>query len=80
MTNLAGTRLRIRLTNGISAVVGVFFGNPFAPTIYIGHPGWKAMGARVGYSVLNAVAVTAGMSAASTRPPGASTRPAQVAV
>ena len=47
------------LTNGISALVGVFFGNPFAPTIYIGHPGWKAMGARVGYSVMNAVAVTA---------------------
>ncbi len=46
------------LTNGISALVGVFFGNPFAPTIYIGHPGWKAMGARVGYSVMNAVAVT----------------------
>jgi AGZA family xanthine/uracil permease-like MFS transporter len=46
------------LANGISAVVGVFFGNPFAPTIYIGHPGWKAMGARVGYSVLNAIAVT----------------------
>jgi AGZA family xanthine/uracil permease-like MFS transporter len=46
------------LANGVSAVVGVFFGNPFAPTIYIGHPGWKAMGARVGYSVMNAVAVT----------------------
>jgi len=46
------------LANGLSAVVGVFFGNPFAPTIYIGHPGWKAMGARVGYSVLNAVAIT----------------------
>jgi AGZA family xanthine/uracil permease-like MFS transporter len=46
------------LANGISAVVGVCFGNPFAPTIYIGHPGWKAMGARVGYSVMNAVAVT----------------------
>lgn len=46
------------LANGISAVVGVFFGNPFAPTIYIGHPGWKALGARVGYSVMNAVAVT----------------------
>jgi len=46
------------LANGISAVVGVFFGNPFAPTIYIGHPGWKAMGARAGYSVLNAFAVT----------------------
>jgi AGZA family xanthine/uracil permease-like MFS transporter len=47
------------LVNGASAVAGVFFGNPFAPTIYIGHPGWKAIGARAGYSVLNAVAVTA---------------------
>jgi AGZA family xanthine/uracil permease-like MFS transporter len=47
------------LVNGVSAVVGVFLGNPFAPTIYIGHPGWKALGARAGYSVLNAVAVTA---------------------
>jgi AGZA family xanthine/uracil permease-like MFS transporter len=47
------------LANGASAIVGVFFGNPFAPTIYIGHPGWKALGARTGYSVLNAVAITA---------------------
>jgi len=46
------------LVNGTSAVIGVFFGNPFAPTIYIGHPGWKAMGARVGYSVMNAIAIT----------------------
>jgi AGZA family xanthine/uracil permease-like MFS transporter len=46
------------LVNGSSAVIGVLFGNPFAPTIYIGHPGWKAMGARVGYSVMNAVAIT----------------------
>lgn len=46
------------LANGFSAVVGVFFGNPFAPTIYIGHPGWKAMGARVGYSVMNGAAIT----------------------
>jgi AGZA family xanthine/uracil permease-like MFS transporter len=46
------------MVNGTSAVIGVFFGNPFAPTIYIGHPGWKAMGARVGYSVMNAVAIT----------------------
>jgi len=46
------------MVNGTSAVIGVFFGNPFAPTIYIGHPGWKAMGARVGYSVMNGVAIT----------------------
>src|SRR5262249_54703212 len=30
----------------------------FPTTIYIGHPGWKAMGARSGYSVLNAVFAT----------------------
>ncbi|HUB67871.1 MAG TPA: hypothetical protein VL981_10340 [Candidatus Methylacidiphilales bacterium] len=47
------------LVNGASAVGGVFFGNPFAPTIYIGHPGWKALGAQTGYSVLNALAITA---------------------
>jgi AGZA family xanthine/uracil permease-like MFS transporter len=46
------------LVNGVSAVVGVMFGNPFAPTIYIWHPGWKAMGAQAGYSILNAIAVT----------------------
>jgi AGZA family xanthine/uracil permease-like MFS transporter len=46
------------LANGLSAVVGVCFGNPFAPTIYIGHPGWKALGARAGYSVMNGAAVT----------------------
>ena len=57
----AGDKFNTRsslLVNGISAVVGVIFGNPFAPTIYIGHPGWKAMGARSGYSVLNAMAIT----------------------
>ena len=30
----------------------------FPTTLYIGHPGWKAMGARAGYSVLNGAFVT----------------------
>ena len=30
----------------------------FPTTIYIGHPGWKALGARHGYSILNAVLMT----------------------
>ena len=30
----------------------------FPTTIYIGHPGWKALGARAGYSILNGVFVT----------------------
>jgi len=46
------------VANGIGTVVGACFGSPFPTTIYIGHPGWKALGARSGYSVLNAVFFT----------------------
>ena len=44
--------------NGIGTIVGALFGSCFPTTIYIGHPGWKAMGARAGYSVLNGAFVT----------------------
>ncbi|PRP96089.1 permease [Enhygromyxa salina] len=44
--------------NGAGSIVAAAFGSCFPTTIYIGHPGWKAMGARAGYSVLNAVFVT----------------------
>ena len=44
--------------NGIATVVAASFGSCFPTTIYIGHPGWKRMGARSGYSVLNAVFFT----------------------
>ena len=44
--------------NGIGSIVAAFFGSAFPTTIYIGHPGWKAMGARGGYSVLNGAIVT----------------------
>jgi adenine/guanine/hypoxanthine permease len=37
---------------------GGFFGQSFPTTIYIGHPGWKAMGARHGYSILNGSLIT----------------------
>ena len=43
------------LANGIGSIVAACFGSPFATTLYIGHPGWKAMGARWGYSWLNGV-------------------------
>jgi adenine/guanine/hypoxanthine permease len=39
--------------NGIGTMVAAFCGSCFPTTIYIGHPGWKAMGARIGYSWLN---------------------------
>jgi AGZA family xanthine/uracil permease-like MFS transporter len=44
--------------NGAGSIVAALFGSCFPTTIYIGHPGWKAMGARAGYSVLNGVFVT----------------------
>lgn len=41
--------------NGIGTLLACFFGSCFPTTIYIGHPGWKGLGARAGYSVLNGV-------------------------
>lgn len=40
--------------NGAGSVVAAAFGSCFPTTIYIGHPGWKGLGARSGYSMLNA--------------------------
>jgi len=45
--------------NGIGTIVGALFGSPFPTTVYIGHPGWKALGARTGYSIINGVVITA---------------------
>ena len=41
------------LANGLGTIVAASLGSPFPTTIYIGHPAWKAMGARAGYSILN---------------------------
>ena len=46
------------MVNGIGTFAAVSFGSCFPTTIYIGHPGWKMMGARAGYSVLNAIFFT----------------------
>jgi AGZA family xanthine/uracil permease-like MFS transporter len=46
------------MVNGIGSIAAALFGSPFPTTIYIGHPGWKALGARTGYSVLNGAFVT----------------------
>jgi adenine/guanine/hypoxanthine permease len=43
------------IANGIGSIVAALFGSVFATTIYIGHPGWKRLGARSGYSALNGV-------------------------
>jgi len=57
----AGDRYNTRsslLVNGFGSIIAACLGNPFPTTIYIGHPGWKAMGARWGYSILNGLVIT----------------------
>ena len=45
--------------NGLATIAAALFGSCFPTTIYIGHPGWKGLGARAGYSTLNGLVVTA---------------------
>jgi adenine/guanine/hypoxanthine permease len=57
----AGDRFSTRYSlavNGLGSVVAALFGSAFPTTIYIGHPGWKSMGARSGYSIINGVVIT----------------------
>ncbi|MFP4281068.1 MAG: NCS2 family permease [Opitutales bacterium] len=57
----AGDRYEARpvlLFNGLGTLAAAGFGSPFPTTIYIGHPGWKSLGARAGYSTLNAVVMS----------------------
>jgi AGZA family xanthine/uracil permease-like MFS transporter len=48
------------LINGIGTGVAALLGSCFPTTIYIGHPGWKGMGARIGYSWLNGLVMGLG--------------------
>ena len=56
----AGDRYETRsslLMNGVGSLVAACFGSAFATTLYIGHPGWKAMGARQAYSAFNGIVI-----------------------
>jgi AGZA family xanthine/uracil permease-like MFS transporter len=57
----AGDRFDTRsslLANGLGGLSAALLGSPFPTTIYIGHPGWKAMGARWGYSLANGLVIS----------------------
>jgi AGZA family xanthine/uracil permease-like MFS transporter len=41
--------------DGAISLVGCLMGNPFINAVYIGHPGWKAMGGRTGYSAATGI-------------------------
>lgn len=46
------------IMNGLGTLGAACFGSPYTTTLYFGHPGWKAIGSRAGYSTLNAVFFT----------------------
>jgi len=48
---------KILAADGIGAIVGSMLGSPFPPAVYIGHPGWKSVGGRVGYSFATGIAI-----------------------
>ena len=48
---------QILLADGAGAVIGSILGSPFPPAVYIGHPGWKAVGGRIGYSLATGVVI-----------------------
>jgi len=50
---------RVLVADGVISMIGCLMGNPFILAVYIGHPGWKSMGGRVGYSAATGVMVIA---------------------
>ena len=40
----------VLIPDGLISMVGALLGNPFMLVVYVGHPGWKAMGGRIGYT------------------------------
>src|SRR5438128_2365401 len=48
---------RVLTADGVISLIGCTMGNPFINAVYIGHPGWKAMGGRIGYSAATGVMV-----------------------
>lgn len=47
----------VMLTNGFATVIGNLCGNPFPVTVYVGHAGWKEVGAGLGYSIASSAAI-----------------------
>src|SRR5438093_11435293 len=48
---------RTHSSDVVDSLIGFLLGNPFINAVYIGHPGWKAMGGRIGYSAATGIMV-----------------------
>jgi len=56
----AGDEYNVRevlAVDGIGSIIGTMLGSPIANAVYIGHPGWKSVGGRTGYSLATGVMV-----------------------
>lgn len=52
--SIAGDDYEVRetlLVDGITSIIASLFGSPFPTAVFIGHPGWKSTGARLGYTL-----------------------------
>lgn len=47
----------VMLTDGFTTILSCFFGGGFPTAVYIGHPGWKAMGGTQSYTLLMGIAL-----------------------
>jgi adenine/guanine/hypoxanthine permease len=57
---VAGDSYSVRevlLVEGGASLIGTLLGSPFANAVYIGHPGWKEVGGRIGYAVATGIMV-----------------------
>ena len=41
---------RVLAGAGVVSLIGCLMGSPFISAVYVGHPAWKSMGGRIGYS------------------------------
>ena len=48
---------RVLTADGLISLIGCLMGNPFILAVYIGQPGWKAIGGRIGYSAATGISV-----------------------
>jgi len=48
---------RVLTADGVISLIGCLMGNPYINAVYIGHPGWKAMGGRIGYSAATGIMI-----------------------
>ncbi len=48
---------RVVTADGVVSMIGCLMGNPFINAVYIGHPGWKSMGGRIGYSAVTGITI-----------------------